>query len=313
MNFILNDNTVVNTMKIVAEILNNEYEIESFNLTCFRLFGLKEDYFQEKMYSIFRLMDEHICIVAYLKEFKINGSVCMRISEVGTGFKMQSGGAKEFEAGSYLFLIHYGRDREKYLEKELSSLISIFAGEELLHNECFKIQVMAEGFVQVFPFTFKSGKSHTTIDVDSINKINKSIELINKRKIDDKERIMLSLRWYYKHINQQVEDAFLTLWIAIEILGDCEGSNIAKIKNAFKDMYSMDNNTAGQTFGIGPIQGIRGSLVHKGKMKNLDKKFIEYLRRIYWDLFLYTLGEKCEKYSLKFLQIEGIKISDYHN
>jgi len=156
-------------------------------------------------------------------------------------------------------------------------------------------------------------RCNTTIDVELINKINKLIGLINKQKTDDKERIMLSLRWYYKHINQQVEDAFLTLWIAIEILGDCERSNVAKVKNAFKEMYSMDANTAGQTFGIGPIQSIRGSLVHKGKMKTLDKKFIEYLRRIYWDLILYTLDEQCERYSLNFLQIEGIEISQYYN
>jgi len=50
MNFILNDNTVMNTREIVAVALNNERKIENFNLTCFRLFGLKEGYFQQKMY-----------------------------------------------------------------------------------------------------------------------------------------------------------------------------------------------------------------------------------------------------------------------
>lgn len=302
---------MLNTKEIVAQALNNKYEIESFNLTCFRLFGLEKDYFQQKMYSIFRIMDNHLCIVAYLKGFKINGSVSMKISEIGMGFKMQSGGAKEFDAGSYLFLIHYGIDKEEFLEKELSSLISIFSGEEILHSECFKIQVMTQGFIQTFPITFKSERNGTTVDIESINKINRAIGLINKRTTEDKERIMLSLRWYYKHINQQVEDAFLTLWIAIEILGDCKKSNIANIKNAFKEMYLMDDNTAGQTFGIGPIQSIRGDLVHKGKIKKLDKQFIEYLRRIYWDLLLYTLDENCENYSLSFLQLKRFQISNY--
>jgi len=32
------------------------------------------------------MMDEHICIVAHQKEFKINGSISMKISEIGTGF-----------------------------------------------------------------------------------------------------------------------------------------------------------------------------------------------------------------------------------
>jgi len=78
---------------------------------------------------------------------------------------MQSGEAKEFEAGSYLFLIHYGIDGEKYLEKELLSLISIFAGEELLHNECFKILVMTEGFVQVFPIELKNGRCNGSVNI----------------------------------------------------------------------------------------------------------------------------------------------------
>lgn len=298
---------MLNTWNIIDSL--RQEKIDSFELICYRIYGLKREFFSSNMYNVYDLKDEHLCIIAYLREFNIGGTVSMKISEVGEGFKLKPVESRLFDAGTYMFIIYHGKEKQR--EQEFTSLISITIGEEFIHKYCFNIQVMNKGYVQTTPINIKKPQQNISLDKESINKVNKFIQLINGKENNEKERVMLSLRWYYKHLDQQVEDAFLTLWIAIEILGDCDKSNIANIKKAFQQMYNMDSNKAGQTFSLGPIQSIRGNLVHRGKLKKIDGLFIQYLRRVYWDLLNHSLDQNCENYCLDFLNTYKFSVSNY--
>src|SRR5690625_2792429 len=149
LNFTLKDKTILNTRELVNNMKGDK--TEDFHLTCYRLYGLEIDFFSSQMYRMFNLVDDQLCIIAYLKRFRIGGTVSMQVSEIGRGYKIRADAERKFNAGTNMFIIDYGNQEDKQWEKEVTSLISIFTGEEFIHNYCFTTQVMKKGYVQRTP------------------------------------------------------------------------------------------------------------------------------------------------------------------
>lgn len=99
-----------------------------------------------------------------------------------------------------------------------------------------------------------------------------------------RNRATLSLRWYSKSLREGGIDAFLSIWIAIEVIGMPDTSNIKPAVESLARIYQVDFQTAKDCFQLGRIQDFRSKIVHDGKMFRIHSLLNTYLEAIYVDL-----------------------------
>src|SRR6266567_2096216 len=85
-------------------------------------------------------------------------------------------------------------------------------------------------------------------------------------------------------------DGFLSIWIAIEVIGMPDTSNIRPAIESLAKIYQLDYRTAVNRFQLGRIQDFRSKIVHNGQMFPIYSLLIEYLEAIYIDLLMETLN-----------------------
>jgi hypothetical protein len=104
-----------------------------------------------------------------------------------------------------------------------------------------------------------------------------------------RNRVKLSLRWYSKSLVKGL-DGFLSIWIAIEVIGMPDTSNVKSAVESLAKIYQVDYRTAVNRFQLGRIQDFRSKIVHDGKMFPIHSLLILYLEAIYVDLLMETLN-----------------------
>lgn len=104
-----------------------------------------------------------------------------------------------------------------------------------------------------------------------------------------RNRVTLSLRWYSKSLVQGL-DGFLSVWIAIEVLGMPDDTNVKPAVQLLANIYQVNYQTAVNRFQLGKIHGFRSKIVHDGKMFPIHSLLMAYLQAIYVDLLAETLN-----------------------
>jgi hypothetical protein len=104
-----------------------------------------------------------------------------------------------------------------------------------------------------------------------------------------RNRVNLSLRWYSKSLVRGL-DGFLSIWIAIEVIGMQDTSNVKPAVELLAKIYQVDYRTAVNRFQLGRIQDFRSKIVHDGKMFPIHSLLMTYLEAIYVDLLAETLN-----------------------
>ena len=104
-----------------------------------------------------------------------------------------------------------------------------------------------------------------------------------------RNRVKLSLRWYSKSSVKGL-DGFLSIWVAIEVIGMPDTSNVKPAVESLAKIYQVDYRTAVNRFQLGRIQDFRSKIVHDGKMFPIHSLLILYLEAIYVDLLMEALN-----------------------
>jgi hypothetical protein len=126
-------------------------------------------------------------------------------------------------------------------------------------------------------------------------------------------RVKLSLRWYGKSLREQAIDSFLSVWIAIEVIGMPDTSNVRPVIESLANIYQLDYQTAVVRFRFGRIHNFRSKIVHDGKMFIIHSLLTQYLEAIYIDLLIQTLNLPQERRTEKVLNHQLFDLETFLN
>lgn len=111
----------------------------------------------------------------------------------------------------------------------------------------------------------------------------------------ERNRVQLSLRWYFESLHSSGVDIFLKNWFAIEALGMSEKENINPLNDSLASAYGISFHDAREKFGLGKIYGFRNRIVHRGEIYPIHANLSDYVEALYIDVLFERLGLKCEK------------------
>src|SRR5260370_36618921 len=114
-------------------------------------------------------------------------------------------------------------------------------------------------------------------------------------------RVKLSLRWYSKSLIEVGIDGFLSIWIALEVIGMPDTSNVRPAIDSLAKIYQLDLRTAVNRFQLGRIQAFRSKIFHQDQMFPIHFLLTKYLEAIYIDLLIETLSLPRERRAEKVL------------
>jgi Apea-like HEPN len=128
------------------------------------------------------------------------------------------------------------------------------------------------------------------LKADAIQMLSQSSVNLQALPENIQNRVKLSLRWYSKSLKEADIDGFLSIWIAIEVIGMPDTSNVKPAIELLAKIYQLDYRTAVNRFQLGRIQDLRSKVVHEGKIFTIHYFLTKYLEAIYIDLLIETLG-----------------------
>lgn len=270
---------------------------------------------------IIKELDDKIVILAYFDSFTITDWQD-QVSLDDNGRVRLKNPEQRILRNNVLLLImtkgHSGENKVNIMiSEELAAIVSICVGNN-----------MARKYIGT-QFYFFNDRGHVTI-----NSINKDIfekPIINNDNLtllslienslnklqDEKKRnkIKLSLRWYYMALNENGTDALLKYWISIETIGKesfKKNANIAsEINEKLSMIYLMDKDVSAEYFEIGKLLRLRTDIVHDGEFIHVDAHICSYMQCVYKDLLYYALGLKSLELSKEFKENKKIDISKY--
>ena len=156
------------------------------------------------------------------------------------------------------------------------------------------------GFSPVFKNPFTDPQPIFTIDsIERMQEIYKRIENICVEKTEN--RYNLSLQWFNDSLDDDGVDAFLKVWIAIEVLLMQSSENIKPLKNLLVKGYGISSQDTTEKYLIGYLCGLRGAIVHDGTVTSLHYGVTRYLEELYKDFLCLSLGLPCPKYAKQYL------------
>lgn len=107
----------------------------------------------------------------------------------------------------------------------------------------------------------------------------------------EQNRVELSLRWLGQAIYSYGVDGFLKYWFAIETLVMQGTSDIRPLNEVLATVYNLDSASAAkQRFHTGLLSGLRGQIVHDGRLPAIDSSILRFCEYLYHDVLRQKLG-----------------------
>ncbi len=205
--------------------------------------------------------------------------------------------SKETNIGGWIILITpYVCDGVQRTELETKN--SILVAEALLsalNSPNMVYEKVFENIVELSPIkttafspTFLFSTQRPNLQASALQLLSQSAVNLQALPENMQNRVTLSLRWYGKSLVQGL-DGFLSIWIAIEVLGMPDDTNVKPVVQTLANIYQLDYQAAVNRFQLGRIHGFRSQIVHDGKMFPIHSLLIAYLQAIYVDLLEETL------------------------
>ena len=105
---------------------------------------------------------------------------------------------------------------------------------------------------------------------------------------DIQRRIGLSLHWYDTALDSYDRDGLIKSWIALEVLGMADATNIKPLNRALAKAYGCSLAQATDRFFVGRLFGLRSRVVHHGSLVSIPFALLRYVQALYVDV-LYAL------------------------
>ncbi len=145
------------------------------------------------------------------------------------------------------------------------------------------------------PFAMKA-PDISDASINHIQEVYRRIELLPP---NERERILLSLRWLNSGIRENGIDALLKLWIALETLGMVDTTNIRPLNESLSRAYGLTINEVQDRFYLRRILKLRSNIVHNGLSCGISAHVLDFLHGVYVDILMERLGFSCEGAALE--------------
>jgi len=123
----------------------------------------------------------------------------------------------------------------------------------------------------------------------------------------EKARVHLSLRWFAESFYRFGTDAFLSLWVAFEVL-TMPDTNVKHANKLLSGAYRMPIAEVARRFMVGKLQGFRSDIIHGGKKDPIHHVLLDYLESLYVDCLYYTLGGSILRLADELVRKQGTEI-----
>ena len=215
--------------------------------------------------------------------------------------------SKETNVGGWTILATpYMRDGIQRTDKETKESINVVEGLlSALNSPNIVYEKVFENIVELSPIkttafspVFVMLNHPPNLDSSALQLLSQASVNLHALPEDVKNRVELSLNWYSRSLVRGL-DGFISIWIAIEVIGMPDTSNIKPAVETLAKLYQIDYRTAVNRFQLGRIQDFRSKIVHDGKLFPVHSLLSTYMEAIYIDLLTEKLNlpheERAEK------------------
>lgn len=266
-------------------------------------------------------LEDKIVVLSYFDSFPITEwQEKVTLDSVGD-IQLQNPKSKMLKNKSLLLIITKGGSSEKrfntIISEEVAAIVAICMGKNMVSRYITDSFLFFEGTGHVAHHTLNTGLfEKPNITCDSMNLVSLIDERLSKlQEKQKKNKVKLSLRWYYMALKETGVDAVLKLWIAIEAIGKenfKKDTNIMReINESFMEVYGMEKKNVKEYFEIGNLFGIRSDIVHQGQFVDVDGKLCSYMEAIYIDLLYHNLKLESLQLAGNFKKTQEIDIASY--
>jgi hypothetical protein len=105
-----------------------------------------------------------------------------------------------------------------------------------------------------------------------------------------RNRVELSLQWFFQASETYGINGFLMYWFALDVLAMPRSGRLAALNDQIAQVYGLDTSDVKTRFRLGTLLGLRDRVVHDGFGGQIHIRVLDYLAAVYWDLLLHTLN-----------------------
>lgn len=172
-------------------------------------------------------------------------------------------------------------------------LVAAINGGALVFERMFDNVVdLATGQLTVFGPAFKTPVAYgparfSAADLAVVADASKALELR-----DDalQARIRLAMHWFHEALNDDTQDEFIKLWIAVEALAMPDTTNVRPVNQILGSAYGITAQDAAKRFGAGKLQGLRSRILHNGEQLVIHGDLTNYVRALFTDILFEVLA-----------------------
>src|SRR5258708_9366395 len=227
------------------------------------------------------------------------------------------------EATYLLLLIPYAVDGQEGDESKVRQRLDAIAGlmiaingRKSAYNMIFDNNIlnMSNGEVTVIGPPIENPLFFPAPDF-SANRLREIVEM--ERSIlllpeNERNRIRLSLRWFAAAMQKIDVDYFVSIWIALEILGMGKHGKLEPLNTLLARIYGLpDAKAAKEHFRLDLISGLRARIAHHGEFVPIHQDLSRYIESLYVDILMGRLQLPSEYRAQTILDKPGFDLNTY--
>lgn len=199
------------------------------------------------------------------------------------------------------------QDEADRYESAVIGLVVAFLGRNAAARKLFDMCLDITGAFSVFgriDNPFRHGRPN--LADDALLEIEAASDALSDLSPHDQDRLRLSLRWFGQSLREEEDqDAFIKLWVALEVLAMPDATNVKPLNLSLADAYDMPFDEVTRRFQVGRIHGLRSDMLHEGKSSLHFPLISDYAHALYIDLLRHMVGLAHIGVSLAFMEKDG--------
>lgn len=293
-------------------------KIKSFFLRCYYVIGIEEEDLPTRIKD-FDLNGVHVIFLHGRMNYSKDLPITVENNEIKIEYN-ESELISSTKTGNYLLLLSpwdiEGEEESEMLSEHrisiASSLLAVFNGRNIIYEHVFDNVVMGNRFLpKPKPILTPLWNKKPNLSEERLGAISKASDIIYKLPENDKNRVELSLKWFLSAICDNGVNAYLKYWIACEIIGMPNETDISPLKKIIKEAYDVDDEKVND-FKIGNLYGLRSAIVHNGEIIPIHGQLLKYIESLYIDVLFEKLKLPTERKAEKALRDTNLRFEEYY-
>lgn len=99
-----------------------------------------------------------------------------------------------------------------------------------------------------------------------------------------RKRLVLALQWYERSVQKYGIEAFLDVWIALEVVVASHGKSILGVHRLLASHYGLSDEETVERFHIGRVYDLRNRIVHGGYIQYVGPFVVDYASLVFRDV-----------------------------